>query len=310
MRVYRGLDRLPARRRPAAVTIGNFDGVHKGHLAVFRRLMAHASSAGAEPTVVTFDPHPQKVLRGIAPAALVTHRSKLELLEEAGIRQVVVVAFTRALSRVEPEDFIEQILVGALRAKAVVVGADHRFGRFARGDTTMLRTFGRRLGYSFEGVRLTELGGRLVSSTEIRHAVEEGDVGWANRALGRPHRVAGRIVRGKRRGAALGFPTANLRPPPGMCLPKIGIYAGYLVTGTRRMPSAVSVGTNPTFGANPVTIEAHVLGFEGDLYGGDAAIDFVQFIREERDFRGAAALTEAMRSDVSRVRRILGTAPS
>lgn len=306
MKVVRGLGELPGRRRPAAVTIGNFDGVHRGHLAIVRRLLARARAAGAVPTVVTFDPHPQLVLRGQAPPALVTFERKLELLAEAGIGEVVVLAFDRAFSMVEPEEFVERILVGELGAAAVVVGSNFRFGHFARGDATMLRTFGRRLGFSFEGVRLTELDGRRVSSTEIRRALAEGDLRWAAKGLGRPHRMPGRIVKGKGRGRGLGFPTANLEPPPGMCLPRLGIYAGRLLNGGRALPSAISVGTRPTFGDGDVTIEAYVLDFEEDLYGREAEIELVARLRDELAFATPDALAEAMAADVAEIRRLLG----
>ncbi|MGH2703841.1 MAG: bifunctional riboflavin kinase/FAD synthetase [Actinomycetota bacterium] len=308
MRVVRGLEDLPSRRRPAALTIGNFDGVHRGHAGVIRRLLTHAESRGSTPTAVTFDPHPRLVLQGVAPPALATLERRLELLAEAGVARAVVLTFDRRLAQVEPEEFIERILVDELRATSIVVGSMFRFGHLARGDTTMLRRFGRRLGYAFEGVRLMELKGRRVSSTEVRHAISEGDLVWANLALGRPHRLPGRVVRGAGRGRGLGFPTANLALPPGMCLPQVGIYAGWLEVGRRRLACAASVGTNPTYGANPISVEAHVIDFDEDLYAREAALDLEARIRDEQRFDSPEELAKAIAADVEEARRLLFSA--
>lgn len=307
MRVIKGLAKPVRRRRPTVLTLGNFDGVHLGHKAVIAKLARVAREHDAVPTVVTFEPHPQKVLRGEGPTNLVSPERKLELLEEAGVEQVVVLSFTRALSRVEPEKFVEDFLVGGLNAKAIVVGADARFGRFARGDSTMLRSLGRTLGFAFSEARLAELEGRRVSSTEIRHALMARDIEWANRALGRPFGIPGKIVRGHKRGRELGFPTANLRPRAGMCLPGLGIYAGWLVMTKERRPAAISIGTNPTFGDNKVTIEAYVLGFEGSLDGLPVEVQFEAFIRAERAFRTVDGLTREMGRDVQAAADILAT---
>lgn len=306
MQVYRGLGELPETGPPAALTIGNFDGVHMGHQAILARLALHARELGALPTVLTFDPHPQAVLRGHAPLALATPERKLELLESAGVARVVILPFNRALSLVEPEPFVEELLVGRLAVRAVVVGSNFRFGHKARGDVVLLDSMGAELGFAFETVGVSELEGRLLSSTGIRKAVATCDVEWAAKALTRPHRVPGRIVRGTGRGVGLGFPTANLAPPDGFCVPGLGIYAGYLLVGDRRLVSAISVGTNPTFGDNPISIEAYALNFEGDLYGEVGEIEFVTWLRAEAEFPTSAALAAAIDADVVEVRRLLG----
>jgi riboflavin kinase/FMN adenylyltransferase len=311
MKVYRGLGDLPQRRGDAAISIGNFDGVHRGHRALIRRLIAKAETVSAQPTVLTFDPHPQQVLRGAGPPALVTPERKLELLASTGVARLVVLPFDRAFSMVEPEDFVERILVGGLRAKALVVGANFRFGRYARGDTQMLRSMGRRLGFAFESVKLAELEGRRLSSTEVRKALAEGDIRWVAKALGRPYSIEGFVVRGAGRGQRLlGYPTANLEPAPGLCLPATGIYAGHFLmeghrNGSRRMPAAVSVGTNPTFGENPLSIEAFILDYDGNLYGRTAEIELTARIRDEVRFESPEALMEAIAADVDATRRIL-----
>jgi riboflavin kinase / FMN adenylyltransferase len=291
---------------PLAVTIGNFDGVHLGHRAILARLKAHALAAGASPAVVTFDPHPQAVLRGHAPLALTTTQRRTELLQEAGIDRVLVIPFDRSLSLVEPEAFVSEMLVRGLGVRAVVVGENFRFGHKARGDTAMLGAMGRELGFSFEAVLLQELDGRPVSSSAIRRAIAERDLAWANRALGRCHQVPGRVVRGKGRGVGLGFPTANIEPPENFCLPGLGIYAGHLIVGDERLVSAISVGTNPTYGEhNPVTLEAYALDFDGDLYGEEGEIEFAAHLRPERAFPSEAELAAAIENDVAEVRRLL-----
>jgi riboflavin kinase/FMN adenylyltransferase len=306
LRVFKGLEDLPARRRPTAITIGNFDGVHRGHRSLISRLQAHAHAQKAVPTVVTFDPHPQAVLRGVSPVALVSAERKLELLSDAGIAQVVVIRFDKELSLVEPEDFVERVLVGELKANAMVVGSAFRFGHRARGDTALLRSLAKKLGYKFEAARLTRLGGRTVSSTEIRYALASGELDWANRALGRPHQVSGQVIKGSGRGREeLGFPTANLQMEEGICLPGIGIYAGWLTHQRQRQRAAISVGTNPTYGENPLSVEAFILDFDGDLYGDEVTLDFVKRLRDEEEFTSSDALKDAIEADVTRTRRIL-----
>jgi riboflavin kinase/FMN adenylyltransferase len=291
---------------PTAVTIGNFYAVHKGHLALVRKVRKYASELEALATVVTFEPHPQKVLRGEAPPGLVTAEEKLQLLEKAGIDQVVILEFTRELSKVEPEEFIERILVKELGAKAIVVGADFRFGRFARGDVTMLRTFSKQLGFVFEAARMAQVRGRRISSTAIRHALAEGDVKWAAAALGRPYTLSGTVVHGAGRGHDLGYPTANLKPAAGVCVPGEGIYAGHTILDRKRLASAISVGTNPTFGENPLSVEAYLLDYKGDLYGKHVAFEFNAWIRDHVAFPGPKELNEAIGADIGEVRRLLG----
>lgn len=304
MRVVRGLEDKPG--TPTVVTIGNFYAVHRGHQSLIRKVRKRAMELDALATVLTFEPHPQKVLRGIAPPGLCTPEGKIELLEKAGVDQVVILAFTPQLSKVEPEEFIERILVKELGVKAIVVGSDFRFGRFARGDVTMLKSFGRRLGFVVEGARMAEADGQTISSTAIRHALAEGDVRWAAKALGRPYRLPGKVVHGAGRGKGLGYPTANLNPPPDVCVPGAGIYAGYTVNAGRKRPSAISVGTNPTFGENPLSVESYVIDFDGDLYGQDVEFEFTARIRDHIAFPSAEALNEAISSDVEKARRILG----
>lgn len=291
---------------PTVITIGNFYAIHKGHRMLIDKVRAYASDLSALPTVVTFEPHPQQVLRGEAPAGLVTADEKLALLEKAGIVQTVILEFTKEMSKVEPEEFIERILVKDLLVKAVVVGADFRFGRFARGDVTMLRLFGKRLGFVVDAEPLEEVEESRISSTAIRHALEGGDVKWAAAALGRPYTLSGNVVHGAGRGHSLGYPTANLKPAVGVCVPGPGIYAGHALVDGERLVSAISVGTNPTFGENPLSIEAFVLDYDGDLYGKDLSFEFNVRLRDHVAFAGPEELNAAIAGDVEQVRSLLG----
>ena len=306
MRVFEGLESLPKSKwAPIAATIGNFYAVHKGHQALIRRVDGLAKSSKSVRTVVTFEPHPQKVLRGVAPPVLVTAQEKLELLNQAGVQQVVILPFTQEFSKIEPEEFVRDILVGTLKLKALVVGANFRFGRFARGDVPMLRSFSKSGEFTFQTARMVELAGRSISTTEIRHALEEGDVAWANKALGRVYALPGKIARGMGRGKKLGYPTANMKTEEGLVVPGAGIYAGFVVLGKKRLPAAISIGHNPTFGEHPLSVEAYVLDFEGDLYSEPAKFEFTARLRDHIEFPSAAALKEAMAGDVAEVRRLL-----
>ncbi|MGH2773104.1 MAG: riboflavin biosynthesis protein RibF, partial [Actinomycetota bacterium] len=303
--ILNGLDSLPAKPAGAAITVGNFYAIHRGHQKLIASVRSHAAEAGLVPTVVTFEPHPQKVLHGEAPCLLIAPGEKLKLMEEAGVGQVLVLPFTKAFSRTEPEQFVEDVLM-RLNMKALVVGADFRFGRFARGDATMLRSYSAAHGFVFESVRLAESAGRRISSTEIRHALQAGDLRWANRALGRPFGLTGRVVHGSGRGAAkLGYPTANIKPPKGVCVPADGIYAGRLISGKLNRPAAISVGRNAMFGEKARTIEAFALDYKGSLYGKQVRFEFVSRIRDHVAFGGPEALKEAIGLDVARVRRLV-----
>lgn len=297
MKVYRELGSFPADE--VVLTIGNFDGVHKGHRTLIQRLHRRAAGKRAVPTVVTFDPHPQKVLRGEAPKALVTLDKKIELLAECGVERLLMLPFTKQLASLEPEDFVQSVLM-KMKVAAIVVGSNFRFGRMARGDVTMLKDFGKREGFEVDGVRLATRLKRTVSSTEIRHALLAGDVGWARGALGRWHSVPGVVVKGEGRGRQLGYPTANVRPAD-VVVPGEGVYAGTCLVEGKPIAAAISVGTNPTFGDNPVSLEAHLLDWQGDIYGAEIEVEFISKLRDQRKFVSEDALTEAIGDDVKAV---------
>jgi riboflavin kinase / FMN adenylyltransferase len=302
--------------RPAegsVVAIGVFDGVHLGHqhvLADARRLAAERRALSA---VVTFDRHPAAVVRPeSAPKLLTDLDQRLELLAGLGMDLTYVVTFDESRSKESAEDFIETVLVTCLAAKAVVVGADFHFGHERRGNVELLRAAGRAAGFEVDGIELLaskEEGVEAISSTAIRAELVAGDLASANRMLGRPHEVRGVVTEGDRRGRELGYPTANLAVPRDICLPADGIYAGWYVRPDGAgHPCAINLGRRPTFydHAEASLLEAHLLDFEGDLYGEQAKVRFVARLRDEVRFDSVDALLRQMALDVDETRKVLG----
>jgi len=316
VRIWRSLDDIPADLGRTVVVIGNFDGVHRGHRKVIERARAVAGEQGVDHVVaVTFDPHPMAVLRPEhAPLSLSDVQSRSALLAEAGVDDVYVIAFSREIAAWSPQEFVERVLVDGLHAKAVVVGANFRFGARAAGDVATLREEGERHDFEVEGIAL-DGGPQVWSSTYVRTCLAAGDVEGAAEALGRPYSLAGRVVGGERRGRQLGYPTANV-PTHGLAAPADGVYAGWLslpdTPHQPALPAAISVGTNPTFdGERERRVEAYVLDRSDlELYDVRVQISFVARIRGMVAFDGVDALLAAMSDDVERVRAILGvTAP-
>ncbi|MBN9238175.1 MAG: riboflavin biosynthesis protein RibF [Micrococcales bacterium 70-64] len=301
---------VPAGFGPSAVTIGKFDGVHAGHRAVIERLEQLAEPRGLTTTVLTFDRNPLSLLNPAeCPAPLTSNAQKLDLLESTGLDAVLVVAFDRAFSEIPPEEFVTGILVGALNAGIVLVGADFRFGVRGSGDVALLRELGAQHG--FEVVVMDDVsseGDRRVSSTWIRDLLAEGDVTRAAELLGAIPTIRADVVHGLQRGRTLGYPTANLSPVVEGFVPADGVYAAWLTVDGLRYPAAVSVGNNPTFeGVPEKTVEAHAIDSFGlDLYDKKAEISFVEYIRGMRKFSGADALAEQMGLDELRIRGVLG----
>jgi len=281
-----------------AVTIGAYDGVHRGHQFVIGQLR----ELGLETVVLTFDRHPASVVRPeSAPLLLTDLDQKLELLAATGVDYTVVLHFDEARSQEEPEDFVREVLVGALGARVVVVGEDFHFGRGRRGNVELLRGMGGALG--FEVVHVPLLAG--CSSTEVRRLLAAGDVAGAAALLGRPHEVRGVVEKGDQRGRELGYPTANVAVPADILLPAAGIYAGrYGVDHA----AAISVGRRPTFhgGESPVVLEAYLLDFSGDLYGQAARVSFVRRLRDEQRYDSVEELVGQMALDVEATRAALG----
>jgi riboflavin kinase/FMN adenylyltransferase len=316
VRVWRSCDAVPADLGRTVVTIGNFDGVHLGHQHVVRRAREVAEELGLTHVVaVTFDPHPIAVLRPEhAPLTLTTVETRVDLLDEAGVDDVLVVPFSREIAGWSPERFVDEILVGSLHAQAVVVGANFRFGYRAAGDVALLRELGETRDFVTEGIAL-DGGPQVWSSTYVRNCLSAGDVEGAAEALGRPFTVRGEVVRGDRRGRELGYPTANV-PTTGMiAAPADGVYAGWLrrLDGDHEpLPAAISVGTNPTFeGERERRVESHVIavppGDDLELYGVPVEVSFVARLRGMRRFDSVDELVETMADDVRRAREVLST---
>jgi riboflavin kinase/FMN adenylyltransferase len=333
---------VPADPGPTVVTVGMFDGVHRGHRALLDRVAAEAAARSVPAAAVTFDRHPLAVLRpGSEPPLLTTLDRKVELLGQAGMAVVLVLEFTRELSEVTAEAFAAAVLFDSLAARAVVVGENFRFGHKAAGDPALLAELGRLRGIEVVAVPLRADGDQPVSSTRIRAELAAGDVAAAAALLGRPYSVEGVVVVGDRRGRPLlGIPTANLAPAPGIALPADGVYAGHLTDadpegagephdgpagsgsgsepadGTRGAPvnqgvprpAAISVGTNPQFGTDR-RVEAHVLDFEGDLYDHRVSVSFRDRLRGQAVFAGTDELIAQMRRDIRQARRLLSSPP-
>ena len=309
---WHGLDEVPAGWGECVVTIGVFDGVHRGHQRIVGRAAQVGEQRGLPVVAITFDPHPDEVTRpGSHPPFLCSARRRAELLGGLGVDAVCVLPFTLEFSRLAPDDFVRTVLVERMHAAVVVVGEDFRFGHKAAGDVQLLAKLGEKYEFTTEGMPLLVADGTMLSSTSIRQMLAEGDVAAAAKALGRPHRVEGVVVRGHQRGRALGFPTANLETPPHTAIPADGIYAGWLASlddegrDVQRWPAAISIGTNPTFGEGEQSVEAYALDrTDLDLYGVHAAIDFAARLRGTLRFDSVDALVEQMHRDVDQAREL------
>jgi riboflavin kinase / FMN adenylyltransferase len=312
MEIVRGLDALPLPDGPSVVTVGFFDGVHLGHREVFRRTIEAAVERQARSVAVTFDRHPRETLTpGQEPRLLTTVERKAASIEACGIDVLVVLEFTKGFSHVPAEDFVRDVLVGEIHAVHARVGANFTFGHRAAGTVTTLREVGEPLGMTADEVDLIELEGRVVSSSSIREALATGDLTWPHSALGRRYGVDGEVVAGAGRGKGLGYPTANLRTWPRLLLPGQGIYAGMaeLFDGSR-YPAAIDVGTNPTFGVEPLHVEAFLIDFpDVELRGQQFVVEFWERLRDEVRFDSVDELVAAIADDVDRTRTVV-TLPS
>lgn len=317
MQVIHG-DAPTTHRGPSAVTIGAYDGVHLGHRAVIDEVKRLADERGLRTVVVTFDRHPAQVVRpASAPKLLCDLDQKLELLAETGVDATYVIHFDEEQAAVPAEDFVDDVLVSCLDARAVIVGEDFHFGKGRGGNVELLRSVGREQGFTVEGLALVDhegkpaVGGPNVSSTAIRRLLDEGEVAEASVLLGRPHEVRGAVEHGDSRGGAeLGFPTANLTLPDEVQLPAVGIYAGWVerTDGTIH-PAAISLGHRPTFYERPgdrPLLEAHLLDFDGTLYDEWIRVRFVERLRGEEKFDSVDALVAQIQADVDRTRDLLG----
>jgi riboflavin kinase/FMN adenylyltransferase len=306
MQVLRGLDALPLPNEPAAVTVGMFDGVHRGHQAVIGRTSDVAHGRGARTVAVTFDRHPREILTpGREPPLLTTLERKIELIGALGVDALLVLEFTEGFSRVPAEEFISRVLADGLHAVHAVIGTNFTFGHKARGNLALLSELGPSHGFSVEGVELIEIDGRRVSSSSIREALAAGELEWPRTALGRRYAVDGRVVMGAGRGAGLGYPTANLETHPRLLLPREGVYAGKASVGPDERVAAINVGSNPTFGEEKVHVEAFLLDFARGIVGEDISVEFWERLRDEERFDSKESLMRQIAEDVLRTLEVV-----
>ncbi|HEY8984733.1 MAG TPA: bifunctional riboflavin kinase/FAD synthetase [Streptomyces sp.] len=314
MQRWRGLEDIPQDWGRSVVTIGSYDGVHRGHQLIVRHAVERARELGVPAVVVTFDPHPSEVVRpGSHPPLLAPHHRRADLMAELGVDACLVLPFTAEFSKLSPAEFVVKVLVDKLHAKAVVEGPNFRFGHRAAGNVEFLAEQGKVYDFEVEVVDLFVAGeaggGEPFSSTLTRRLVAEGDIEGANEILGRPHRVEGVVVHGAQRGRELGFPTANVETLPHTAVPADGVYAGWLHAAGEAMPAAISVGTNPQFDGTVRTVEAYAIDRVGlDLYGLHVAVDFLAYVRGQAKFDSLEALLERMAVDVERCRELVAAA--
>jgi riboflavin kinase/FMN adenylyltransferase len=307
MRVYHRLQDLPRDLSPAIATIGNFDGVHLGHQRLMRDLVSRARETGGAPAVVTFHPHPLQVLApNNAPRQIQTLDQKLAILEDLGIVQVFVIPFTKELARTSARDFAVNILWETLRLQEIYVGPNFAFGHRREGSFNLLKEIGAEKGFHVGRIHQVQFRGSRVSSTAIRQALCAGQVSLARRLLGRPYALAGEIVHGASIGAGIRVPTANLKTSNEL-IPRHGVYASILMVEGQRRRGVTNIGIRPTItaadSAPEPSIETHLLDFEGDLYGRNARLDLLFFVREERRFPGIRELVEQIQKDIAKARR-------
>ena len=299
---------LPPDVQATVVTVGTFDGVHRGHRDVLDRLVARGRALGLRTVLVTFEPHPLEVVNpAAAPLMLTLGEEKREVLAESGIDYLAVVPFTRTLARYAAQDFVTRVLRERFNMEYLLMGYDHGFGRNREGDVEVLQALGAREGFRVEVVPPVSIGdGRPISSTSIRRAIAGGDLERAAHALGRPYALGGRVVQGAARGRGLGFPTINLAPPsPRKLLPPQGVYAVRVQTPGGAHGGMLNLGPRPTFGDPSVGVEAHLFDTSADWYGAWVRVDFIARLRDTQKFASPAALMEQLRRDEDDARRVL-----
>lgn len=301
--------RLPGSRTRAVVTIGSFDGVHRGHVQLLQRTIAEAHAQDAAAVCITFDPHPRAVIDGAhAPAMLSTVAERTDLMAALGVDQMVVLPFSRQFSQITAEEFVAQLL-RAYDLKMVVAGPTFSIGKGGKGDLEFIHNSGTENGFRVVEVPAVDDSG-VISSQRIRYAVLDGDLSSAARWLGRPYTITSLVETGERRGRGLGFPTANLHLPANKLLPPPGIYAGRVNADGTWLPAAIALGFRPTFQGTGLKLEAAILDFDGDLYGRTVQLEWTELLRDEQKFDSAEALAEQMKIDVAMTRDVINKAPA
>ncbi len=307
MKIIRRLDDLHGKLPNPAVTIGNFDGVHLGHREIFRRVIGAAANMGGVSVAVTFFPHPLKVLAPDKSIKLITtYEEKERLIGSSGIDYLVSIPFSREFAEISATGFVRDILVDRIGVRRILIGYDYAFGRNREGNVDLLRRLGGEYGFEVEMIEQIGDGVTVFSSSVIRSLIEDGDVRGALPFLGRYFSIGGPVVHGQNRGKELGFPTANIEPEEEL-LPKPGVYAVKVKHAGKMYDGACNIGFNPTFNNGRLAVEIHILDFQGDLYGHDLRVYFVERIRDEQVFSGVDELTRAIGADIAACRTILLT---
>lgn len=291
--------------KSSCVTIGVFDGVHLGHRTIISRCVREAEKRNAASAVLTFENSPRAVVKGQKPCVLTDREKKLELLEGLGVDFAIVLKFDRKFASLTPEEFCSDVLRKDLNCISVCVGENFHFGRGRAGDTVLLEDEGRRNGFDVITVPLLGVNGKIVSSTLVREMIMDGKPEEAAHVLGRPYSIIGRVIKGHSRGKRLGFPTANIGLERHFCIPKDGVYAGITVREGKRIPCAINVGTNPTFGDRELSVEVYLLNFAEDIYGETLEVEFHLRLRDEIRFLSEEELIEQMKVDAKRAWGIL-----
>jgi riboflavin kinase / FMN adenylyltransferase len=309
MKVIDNYEHVSPEFTDAVLTIGNFDGIHLGHRAIFAEVLKEARRIGRKAIVMTFDPHPKMMLHPERRPfyLLTTLDEKIKLLDEVGIDAVVLIPFTLEFAETTAEQFITEILWRRLRIRKIFIGHDYTFGKGKQGNEEYLTEFGKKLGFAVDVVNAVSVGDIVASSTRIRNAVMEGDVRTAAALLGRPYNLGGGVIEGKRRGTTLGFPTANVLPNKELIPPR-GVYAVFGEYEKKRYRGVLNIGYNPTFSDERLSIEVHLLDFSQDIYSKDLEIFFIERIRDEVKFSGPDALVAQIRRDVEQANVILAAA--
>lgn len=305
MAMFYNLEQLEKPLRNPVLTIGNFDGVHKGHLVLFDKVKQKARAIKGQSVVITFDPHPIKIMKpGNGPPLITPTQQKLELIDDAGIDVIVCISFTKQFAAISARDFVHNILVDRIGIKEIVVGYDYTFGHGREGNIDLLRETGNRLGFGVHVVEPVRTDHTLVSSTSIRNLVQEGKLSEAKKLLGRNYQICGTVVKGKNRGGRLlGYPTANLELIDELT-PKVGVYAVKVLIDDLIYNGLTNIGYDPTFGSGPFSVETHILDFSGDLLGKTIRINFIERLRDERPFKTVQDLADQIGQDIIRAREL------
>ncbi len=305
MRLLRHLDQITTELQQGAVAIGNFDGVHRGHRRLVQRLIEHARKVGGPAVVFTFDPHPARLLRPAeAPPPLTWSERKASLLTELGVDAMIAYPTDQHLLSLSSREFFDTVVLGQLNARAMVEGPNFRFGRGREGDVHQLTSFCREAGIDLEVVPPLLLDAHYISSSRVREAVRQGDVDAARQMLTHPYRIRGLVTHGARRGATLGFPTANVEGIDTL-LPSTGVYAGRAWTNDVRWPAAIHIGPNLTFNEQTLKVEVHLIGYQNSLYGEPLEVDFLARLRDIRPFASVEELKEQLQQDVRSASQIV-----